>query len=499
MRLLSATSDEVTHLPSGYTYLRTGDFRLNPQHPPLVKLLCALPLLPLGPKLELSDPDWNRDPPQEWGFGFRFLHSNDADRLLFWGRMPVVLLSLLTGYFVYRWAGELFGAPAGLMALFLYAFGPNVVAHSRFVTMDLPLSCFFLLTLYSLWKHVGSGRRRHLVATGVCLGLALATKFSALILLPLVAVLLGLAAVWPGGAGRANLAARARRAAIALVVIVVLAGAVVYTVYGFPSDPLFYWRGVERVNQDHNPSYEYFLNGEFRKGGFWYYFPAAFLYKTPLVTLLLLGLSLFLWRRHRARGGLDELFLALPAVTFFVFTSAFADNLGVRYLLPVYPLIFIWVSRLADLVVEYRVGRAAAALLAGWYLFSAISIYPDHLAYFNEAVGGPKNGHRYLDDSNIDWGQDLKRLKRHMEREGIDSVRLLYGWNASADYYGIPWQQVSEAEWRTRPLPGIYAVSTHLLIRGENYARTLDARTDWLSRYQPIGRVGYSIYLFRFE
>src|SRR5512145_422383 len=104
MRVTTATSDETSHLPAGYTYWRTGDFRLNPQHPPLVKLLAALPLLALAPRLDPADPGWTASPPDEWGFGFRFLYGNDADRLLFWGRMPTLLLGLVACLYVYRFA-----------------------------------------------------------------------------------------------------------------------------------------------------------------------------------------------------------------------------------------------------------------------------------------------------------------------------------------------------------------------------------------------------------
>ena len=107
MRATTATSDETSHLPAGYTYVATGDYRLNPQHPPLVKILAGLPLLALEPRLNLADPGWNASPPEEWGFGFRFLYANDADRLLFWGRLPVVaggtglyLRALLVGLFL---------------------------------------------------------------------------------------------------------------------------------------------------------------------------------------------------------------------------------------------------------------------------------------------------------------------------------------------------------------------------------------------------------------
>jgi hypothetical protein len=494
MRLLNVTSDELTHLASGYTYLRTGEFRLNPQHPPLVKLASALPLLFMNLTVDLADPALRVDPPREWDFGFTFFEHNDADRMLFWARLPVVGLSLLAAYGTYRWARAMCGASAGLMALFLYAFDPTLIAHSRFVTMDVPLTCFFVLTLYGLWRYVRSDRWRDLVATGVSLGAALATKYSGLILVPLVGILLALARP-PGGGARA----RGRRAVLAFAAILAVAFPVVLASYLFTAGPGAYWNGLRQVNRDHDPRHLYYLAGEFREGGFPHYFLVAFLIKTPLPTILLLAFSVVLFRRLRAARRIDDVFLVLPAAVVLLVTSTLADNLGVRYLLPVYPLLFIWVSRLAQDLLRHRVGKVAGAVLAAWYLASAAFIYPDHLAYFNELVGGPRNGHRYLDDSNIDWGQDLKRLKAYMDRNGIEEVRLLYFGNASPVYYGIRWRDVQDAEWAGEPPPGIYAVSTHLLIRGEHHARTKGLRTDWLSRYRPIGRVGYSIYLFRFD
>src|SRR5438034_7143422 len=140
MRLLSATFDEHAHLPAGYTYWKTGRIGLNPQHPPLVKLLCAAPLLALDPRVNWSDPAWETG--NEWRFGHVFFYEwgNDADRLLFWGRLPIVLLSLMLGVYVFRWSTERFGPRAGVLALLLYAFCPTVIAHSRFVTMALALS-----------------------------------------------------------------------------------------------------------------------------------------------------------------------------------------------------------------------------------------------------------------------------------------------------------------------------------------------------------------------
>lgn len=489
MRLLSASSDEVTHLASGYTYLKTGRLRLNPEHPPLMKMLAAAPLLILQPRLDLNDPAWKKNPPDQWQFGRNFLYSNDADRLLLWGRLPVIALGLLLGIHVYLWARDLFGRGAGILATFLYAFCPNIIAHSRFVTMDLALSCFFTVALFYLWRLVKNGGTANMIASGLALGFALSAKFSAVILIPAFLLLVILAAFWPE-----RRSVPVKEAAI----ILAIAGLLVWAIYLFPLDPLFYWKGIQEVNKNHNPDYPAYLLGDFQKGGWWYYFMVAFFFKTPLPTLLLLAIAALRFRSLSA-DRLDELFLIVPAVSLIAFTSALADNIGLRYILPAFPLLFIFVSRAANLLWDTPRLRLATAALGAWYVTSALWIYPDHLAYFNLLAGGPANGHKVLDDSNIDWGQDLKRVAAYLRDQGIDRVKLIYPWPALPEYYHIKTDPVTTRDWYVKPSPGIYVVSTHVLIRGELSAKTTGAYSNWLTLYKPIGRVGYSFYIFKFE
>ncbi|MCP3979188.1 MAG: glycosyltransferase family 39 protein [bacterium] len=510
MRLFNASSDETYHLPAGYSYLTTGDLRLNPEHPPLAKELAALPLLLLRPELDTATPAWNARPPRQLEFGTSFLYSNDADRLLFWARVPTVLLALLCGWHVWRWSRELFGPLCAGVALFLYAFSPTVLGHSRFVTFDVPLACFHTLALYYLWRWTKSGGAKHLIVAGVCVGAALGTKFSGVVLLPSIGLLLLAAIQTPArdrgveglALGRSPLEGpTARRVQVVVVgfgLLCLLAAFVVWAAYLFPRDPQFYLRGIRLVNANHNPNYYFYLLGEFKQGGWWYYSLVAFLIKTPVVTLALLALSLVTFRRLRAGDGLDELFLIVPAVVFAAVTCAKANNLGIRYLLPIYPLLFVFVSRVGLLIPRRRALAAAAAGLALWYAGAALWIYPDQLAYFNELVGGPGRGHRYLDDSNIDWGQDLKRLDAELERRGIDRVSFLYGWNGDPEYYGIPSVPLRREDWTGDPAPGYYVIGTHRLIRGRLMAQLGGVKSDWVERYEPIGRVGYSFWIYRF-
>src|SRR4051812_10664406 len=143
---LSATSDEAVHLASGYSYWQTRDFRMNTEHPPLAKLIAALPLLVIRPALNTSTDVWKNA--SEYQFGFDFIYRNNADRLLFWSRSAMVLLAALGIAITFMWARELFGPGAGLLAAGLYAFSPNLLAHGMLVTTDVPEAVFTLLTLY---------------------------------------------------------------------------------------------------------------------------------------------------------------------------------------------------------------------------------------------------------------------------------------------------------------------------------------------------------------
>jgi hypothetical protein len=517
-RLLNASSDETMHLPAGYTYWKTGDFRLNPEHPPFIKLLAALPLLPMNPYVKWEDPTWSGDPPDQVRFGVRFLYSSDpvlgkgaADRMLFWGRTPVMLLSVLLGWYVFLWARDLYGARAGLAALFLYAFCPNILAHSRFVTMDLGLSCFFVMTAFYVWRFSRSGGRRNAALAGVSLGLALATKFSAIILLPTVAVLLGMAVAQRQG-GKAegprpdldefpavtNTPRRILLAARAYALMIAVSFTLVWAIFFFPKNPFFYLEGMWQVNENHVKEYWSYLAGNFRQGGWKYYFLAVFLLKTPPPTLILFVLSAVLWKVLPRMSWKNEGFLLVPGVFFFVFTTLLADDIGVRYILPIYPLVYIFAARLTDFLLSKRWRAAAAGVLGAWLVFGTVRMYPDYLAYFTDFVGGAANGHKYLDDSNIDWGTDFRRLKEWMDDHGVEKIRLYTPWATLPGYYGIKFEWWEFLQENPAP-PGLYAISTHSLVRGLLAARMAGMNTDWLFKYKPVDRVGYGFYIFKFE
>jgi len=150
----------------------------------------------------------------------------------------------------------------------------------------------------------------------------------------------------------------------------------------------------------------------------------------------------------------------------------------------------------------FNMATVAAVILSAWLVFSAVKVFPDYLSYFNELVGGSDSGWKYLDDSNVDWGQDLKRLKKFIVQN--PDALVVYPWlpgNAALKYYGIePDKNVVSANtlWWREP-KGIYAVSGHLLIRAQRVARAAgDPAMNWLKLYTPVERIGQSFFIYKF-
>ncbi len=488
----SATFDETTHLPAGMALVATGEMRLNPQHPPLVKLLAGLATAPLGARLPLEGAAY-RDR-REWEFGREVLFGsgNDHMGLLRAGRLPVVALSCLAGLAVFLWSRARFGDAAGCFSLALFAFSPTVLAHSGLVTMDAAASAGAMATLGLWWaiqRRATSLARE--VGCGLALGCALAAKFSALGLLPAMA-LAQLAAgdvlpVWR----------RLRPWLVALPV----AGLVIEAAYLGPEDPLRYFRDLVFLHGDHPPDYVYYLAGEFRRGRFFAYFPVAMAVKSALPGLAAMIAGLLL-AAARPASWRDDVYLWLPAALWLLVHALLADNLGVRYALPLYPLLFTLAGGLAAAALRparaSRAGAAALAAIAGAQAGTALLAHPDHLAYFNPLAGGTRAGPRWLDDSNVDWGQDLYRLPAWLASRGIRRVRLLYFGTAAPGAYGVPAEPLLPSDWKDAPRPGTYVISAHWLVHGLHQAATQGAKSDWLDRYEPVDVLGGSLYLYVF-
>jgi predicted membrane-bound dolichyl-phosphate-mannose-protein mannosyltransferase len=519
----SQTWDEAIHLAAGYAHLRTGEYRLNPEHPPLQKLLSAAALLPLNPRLPVEHPSWSQR--DQVVFGSTFLYHNrvSPERLLLAGRIPTVLLSLGLGLALAMWTRRHFGALPAMFALFFYGTDPNFIAHGHYATTDVAAALFFFLTVVSWDAWTRKPERRKILWTGLWMGLALATKFSMLLLPPLLLVLYAVQRWW-GGIAVPRFVPAARAWACAMLAAALLVGlaygpGVIQSTLklkdavdrsttpgrvmhaagsylGLPAHPFF--TGLDEVARHNKFGHPSYLLGRVSEHGRWQYFPVAFAVKTPTGVLVLLAMLLaaaFLrTRRAEGRTDLPWAVLVVPPALYFASCLASGINLGVRHLLPMYPFLFVLLA--TGLFRLFR-GRAAAVVVAAVAAIQTVEMaraHPHYLAFFNTLSGGSRNGPRYLLDSNLDWGQDLKNLKRYLDRQGLSSVCLCYFGNANPAYYGIrdePLPTTADREARERmnciaaisatPLYGLYAPA-------ESYR--------WLREQRPSAIVGHSIYVY---
>lgn len=551
LRTQSATFDEGSHLPAGYTYLKLGDHRLNPEHPPLVKALAAMPLLFMDVTMKRDDEAWAMR--RQWEFGKRFLYRwNDADRLLFWGRLPIVALGVLLGLSVFWWARQRHGPRAATLALFLCVLSPDVLAHGQLVTTDVGIALFLFLSVVAFdaaSRRLSPGR---VALAGLAAGAAFATKFSAVLLLPILAALALVAILapepvtlaLPGRAPRAVASRRARTAALGalLAAIGLMSLLIVWASYGFRSrlspDPeveaAFEWSRVEPEGTlqrpvarlvrasgvlpeafvfgflrffKHSEPRPAFLLGRVSNEGWWYFFPVTFLLKTPVPLLALLGIAALARRRPRGPWR-DELVLWLPVGIYAAVAVVRALNIGHRHLLPIYPFLFVAAGRAADWAFPSSAprGRAPALVvsaLCGWHAVSTALIHPHYLAYVNELGGGPANGYRLFADSSLDWGQDVKNLKVYLDRRHIAYVKLSYFGTADPAYYQIPGDllpshmlpppRVTAREVRPGDLLAVSVTNLQgVYLPPEDQPLMVRLREE-----QPIDNVGYSILIYK--
>lgn len=519
----SPVVDEPSHIARAMAYWRAGDLRLQLGHPPLIHALAGLPLLlEPGVPQPANLPGWQPLSREEFNGHALWDEGRPTDRIVFLARWPVLMLAMLLGALIFRWAGERFGLQAGVVALVLFAFDPNLLAHSALMTTDIGVTFFILLAVYSFDRWARRPSLRWLVASGLALGLACAAKFPTIILLP-VLIVLALVAAWR--AHRMRRAHRVRQTIIALAAMFAIGAVVVWAAYRFevgPCKPLSIsvpaptlWNGLLRVKEREEEGRVAFLLGQISPRGWWYYFPVALAVKTPLPTLLLLGLavvnSVILAFRPASRSNRGELgkkawstlTLMLLPVLYFCIGLRTKLNIGYRHLLPILPFLFIWVSdfRLQAFPSRTPVSRLLLGLLGIWLLAGSFSIYPYHLAYFNEIAGGPENGYRILADSNLDWGQDIKRLKTWLDMQGIGPAHLAVFTGSRPERYGIqalalpgPYSPPDAFGFRRfAPAPGVYVISAS---NWQGLRLDNPDTYDWFRRQTPVARIGYSLFVY---
>ncbi|MFD5592095.1 ArnT family glycosyltransferase [Streptomyces griseorubiginosus] len=500
------TIDEPVYVATAAEYLHGQGIRYNPEHPPLGKLVIAAGVAIADPHVDTGF----HGPQIDLGPHLLYESGNDPWTLMFWGRLPVIVLTLLFGLVVFAFARELAGRAAGLTALALYAFSPDVVAHGSLATLDVPTAGFLLTSVWLLWR-ARLRPRLYVPLAGLALGAALATKMSAL---PAVPVFMGLAAlsVWhahPDTERRRRLLRVLAGAAVTAMAAI----AVVWASY-LVVDPRLRWTSQDPVPVVHglrgtlahllplprpytdgmllqfrfeNHPWEGFLFGRVYTGHLWYYLPAALLVKTPLGLLALWAagaVALVAVRRLRPAAP----YLLVPAGVLLASAMTGVRDFGTRYTL--FLPMFLTVAAGCVLAVRRRWATGATAALVLFVAVSSLRTFPYYLPYSNEAFGGPSATHLRLHDSNVDWGQDLGRLAdRLRERYPHERIWLVYKGSGVPSAYGI-----EASDPREVPVGEVRGL---LVVSDSSVAKAKGRLAELIDSSRPVDEVGHSITIYR--
>ncbi len=524
--------DEGFEIVGGYQYLTTGEYRASLENPPLERVLEALPLLFLRPELKGEALGANNTAGADVQAGLTFLYQNrvPAGTLLFAARLPMIAVTVGLLLILAAWCRKRFGATAAVVAACLFALDPTVIAHGRYVKNDMTVTALAFLAVIAWDWYLESGKPLALLSAGLSLGLALGSKYSAVFLLPVflilyvmrewrrfsllrsvrtlsalktfvlvgsiaVAVIILLYAPYAGALlphARASLEGSAPGVPLRDVVDQSTAFgrdiAWIGSRLGWRSHP--YLIGLTTFASHGGGTHPAYMWGHRGTTGWWAYFPFAFSVKTPVAVLLAVLLAI--------PFAVTQPLLVVPIAVYGALSAAGHVDIGLRHLLPIYPFLYALVAAgLVNLRTRFRTPVLVAVL--AFTALESFAAYPYYTAFFNVLVGGPRNGPKYLVDSNIDWGQDLNRLGEFVAARGSSprqpAVCVEYFGTAPTWYYlRAPANFPALEEMRqgakldcelaavsVTPLEGVYVP---------------EAWFAWLRDVPPLARIGDSIYVW---
>jgi hypothetical protein len=562
----SPTVDEISHLISGIKHWRDGEFRYYPVNPPLVRLVATIPVM-WNPG-HVSDDElepWVTSRP-ELSAGQEYLNNNGADAFsrFRWARYGCIPFSVLGGVVCFLWARRLYGVAAGMIALTLWSFSPTVLAFGALLLPDLAAASVGLVANYAFWRWLKRPTWFRTTGLGIVLGLAELTKFTWVVLFVL----------WPVSwllSRRLKGDRTSYKEAVQLASSLSISFCLINLCYGFQGSfkplgdywflspalsglssadghirlgnrfsgtwvqsvpvpfPSTYISGIDSIEWEFSEGALSYLRGTWRESGWWYYYLYALAIKNPLGLFVLAALAMYVTfsRRSVHASGVDEFILLLPALAvLFVISAHTGVSHHTRYALPALPYAIIWASKVGS-ILRHRLTIMPRFVYVGlaWCISSSLWSYPHCLSYFNEAVGGPRNGHFHLGSSNVDYGQDLFYLQEWYEdNPAARPLHLGYSLDDLVDprTVGVEWRPVPPGAVMNRPgtprtqhwpwndesrtifesihfdddevsigpLPGWYAIAM-------NRIHSFDGRYEYFSEFTPVAWIGYSTAVYR--
>lgn len=524
-QVLNQTTDEPASLAPGIELIQRGTYVIDPIHPPLARVAVAVGPYLSGLRLKGQGNVWEQGT-EIFLENDQYLHELSLARR---GVLPFFLIAIfLVWYWTRAWYGE---APA-LLAAFLFTTTPVVLGHAGQATTDIAITAALTGALMAAIYVLERATYARAAVFGMAVGLAVLSKFSSLVFLPACGVALLIWRFWLQRKKKENAPAGDRflwGRGLSLVVLALCL--TIWAGYRFSFEPLIegpirarpaldhlvgqqgtlhdlaykaagavripaagFFHGLAATREHAANGHKGYLLGQVREKGWWYFFLVALTVKTPIALLLLIAFGSFYLLRSSWRER--NWIIAAPVVAagaLVLVCIPSTINIGVRHLLPIYPLFAIiggvgaW--RLWHMATPKFVGPILVVLLLGWQLVASIQSHPDYFAYFNEFAG--QHPEKILIDSDLDWGQDVFRLSSELRGRHIEQVSIAYAGSADLDHFGLPPYRMLVPH---QPTTGWIAISLLRLKTGG-----VNLPTDsfaWLEAYQPVCVVGRSIRLY---
>jgi hypothetical protein len=540
----SLTNDELVHIPSAHRYLIAGDFRLNPEHPPLAKLWAALPLPFVHLRYTQPDERFNQDYLQFTStYSSQFWQLNERRwwPIVFWARVPMVILTLALGALIFIYARTFFTLRAAVLAVIIFSLEPTMLAHGWIVHTDIPAAFSYLLFFFGLQRYWIHPTLRRAVWLGLVTGIALVTKFS----LAIVAPIFLLALIYGPVKARALEPSKLKRLSqvgLATITAFVLINAAYFFQHprlaqqdsnwigiyaGSPVAaqkaisllkiiskvvPTYYLFGIYTVYVHNRLGHPSSLLGSYGLHGWWSYFPVTFALKTS-IPFLVLSVTAILWAVWSTVAKRELIWLpALSAVAIFFALSMFSHiNIGVRHIAPIFPFLFLLAGAFLDRLLKTRYLRAAmivVLVLFGWMVFDTAAGSHNYISFTNSLTLGRQNW-QVLSDSNVEWGEEIGELARYLQQQG--ETRIMAAMSATGmtphleglEIVDYAPRDLQSSRTRYVAIGASYLNGSNVRddLTDENGARLTESqRVNYFANYRtlkPERVFGDSIYLYR--
>ena len=524
---------------NGLHYLKHGE-AYNSHAPLLSSILSAFPLLFLD--VEEIPAEELQHMARDVVTVFPYYKNNNLDTITFWSRIGSILVAIAVAYYVYRWASELYGIKAGLLALFIYTFNPVILAWSATAYTDFLSAGFMFIASYYYWNFLVTQRRGHLVTSGVIYGLALATKITALFLLPILIIsyfIYSRPISWT----------KVRSGFFCVFIIASLGFSSLFLIHIGDVKPIYdlndpfyqngtsaWFRSEERLNgildtfgsrdsglrafvktvatevpipastffdavishsntnKEKSTSY---LFGEWKHGGWWYYYLVALIIQVPIPILLFFLMAIIFVRQLKRREIHHEIYLLIP-VFFWLLLFSFVSrlDLGLRHILIIFPFSIVFASKVVHFRVKNfeRTVKSSFYILCIWLIATTVLTFPFYHNYFNEIIGGSQDGYKYL---TTDAGPNIRHIGPYMEEHNLTSVKFRAPAVERPEYRSVWYEELTCA-----PATGVIIIGTGPLVGGyystdEDFSGEVNENCfGWLQQLEPVDNIGYSLLVY---